>query len=146
MKPVDIKYILPLLFIGLACAAPKAPDADAEKKIREVLARQQDAWNAGDLDLFMEGYWKSDSLQFIGSSIRHGWQQTLNSYKKNYATPELMGRLQFDIWQIIPLAPDSYLLTGNYTLFRESDQPSGAFTLIFKKKNGEWVIVYDHTS
>lgn len=140
-----MKFIVPILLIALACT-PKVPEADAEISIREVLTKQQDAWNNGDLDLFMEGYWKSDSLQFIGSSIRYGWQQTLDNYKKNYSTRELMGRLQFDIWQIVPLAPDVYLLTGQYTLFRESDQPSGPFTLIFKKKNNKWVIVYDHTS
>ncbi|MCW5911835.1 MAG: DUF4440 domain-containing protein [Cyclobacteriaceae bacterium] len=144
-----MKYLIPFAMLALLASctpAKQSADPAAEAKIREVLARQQDAWNAGDLDLFMEGYWKSDSLQFIGSSIRYGWQQTLDNYKKNYATRELMGRLQFDIWQIVPLASDAYLLTGKYTLFRESDQPSGPFTLIFKKKNNEWVIVYDHTS
>lgn len=59
-----MKFIVPILFIALACT-PKAPEADAEISIREVLTKQQDAWNNGDLDLFMEGYWKSDSLQFI---------------------------------------------------------------------------------
>lgn len=141
-----MKYILPTLLVALACTTPKAPDADAEIKIREVLTMQQTAWNEGNLDLFMEGYWKSDSLQFIGSSIRYGWQQTLDNYKKNYATRELMGQLQFEIWQIVPHAPDIYLLTGKYTLLRQNDQPSGPFTLIFKKKNGKWVVVYDHTS
>lgn len=141
-----MKYILPALFVALACAPPKTPKAEDEAKIREVLTTQQAAWNEGNLDLFMEGYWKSDSLQFIGSSIRYGWQQALDNYKKNYSTRELMGRLQFEIWQIVPHAPDTYLLTGKYTLFRESDQPSGPFTLIFKKINNKWVIVYDHTS
>lgn len=141
-----IKYLLPLLLIVLACSAPKSIDPEAEVKIRAILAKQQDAWNAGDIDLFMEGYWRSDSLQFIGSSIRYGWQQTLNNYKKNYSTRELMGRLEFEIWQIVPHSDDTYLLTGKYTLFRANDQPTGPFTLIFKKKNGEWVIVYDHTS
>ncbi len=141
----QMKYVLPLLFIALACTPPTATD-DAETKIRSVLAKQQDAWNAGDLELFMEGYWKSDSLQFIGSSIRYGWQQTLDNYKKNYSTRELMGRLEFEIWQIVPHSDDTYLLTGKYTLFRANDQPTGPFTLIFKKKNEEWVIVYDHTS
>lgn len=142
-----MKYLLGMLVFIIGCSQPvKVHDEEAENTIREVLAKQQDAWNAGNLELFMEGYWKSDSLQFIGSSIRYGWQQTLDNYKKNYSTRELMGRLQFDIWQLVPLAPDCYLLTGQYTLFREADQPSGPFTLLFKKKNNEWVIVYDHTS
>lgn len=140
-----MKYLLPLLLL-ISCTPVTQVDADAEYKIRAVLTQQQTAWNEGNLEKFMEGYWKSDSLQFIGSSIRYGWQPTLDNYKKNYSTLELMGRLQFDIWQIVPLAPDAYLLTGKYTLFREGDQPSGPFTLIFKKKNNGWVIVYDHTS
>lgn len=140
-----MKYLL-FLLLTLSCTTPKVYDVDAESKIRTVLTKQQEAWNNGDLERFMEGYWKSDSLQFIGSSIRYGWQQTLDNYKKNYSTRELMGRLQFAIWQIVKHNPDTYLLTGKYTLFRKSDQPSGPFTLIFKKINNEWVIVYDHTS
>jgi hypothetical protein len=141
-----MKSILSVLLLVLSCSPKEQTDANAETKIREVLAQQQTAWNEGNLELFMEGYWKSDSLQFIGFSIRYGWHQTLDNYKRNYSTHELMGQLQFDIWQIVPLAQDTYLLTGKYTLFRESDQPTGPFTLIFKKKNNEWVIVYDHTS
>jgi len=142
-----MKYLLLLTLVGLSACTPKeSSDPTAETKIREVLTQQQTAWNEGNLEKFMEGYWKSDSLQFIGTSIRYGWQQTLDNYKKNYSTRELMGQLQFDIWQIVQLGPDAYLLTGKYTLFRESDQPSGPFTLIFRKKNNEWVIVYDHTS
>ncbi|GIL24314.1 MAG: periplasmic L-asparaginase [Bacteroidota bacterium] len=140
-----MKYFSLLLFL-VACTNSNQPTEQAEAAIREVLTKQQQAWNEGNLELFMEGYWKSDSLQFIGSSIRYGWQQTLDNYKKNYSTRKLMGQLQFDIWQVVPLGPDAYLLTGKYTLFRESDQPTGPFTLIFKKKNNTWVIVYDHTS
>jgi uncharacterized protein (TIGR02246 family) len=140
-----MKYIFAIiLFVN--CTPGVKLDPNAESEIRKVLTQQQAAWNEGDLEKFMEGYWKSDSLQFIGSSIRYGWQQTLDNYKKNYSTRELMGQLQFDIWQIVQVGPDAYLLTGKYTLFRESDQPTGPFTLIFRKKDNEWVIVYDHTS
>lgn len=142
----SFKNSLFILFMVISCTSKPETNSEAETKIREVLTQQQTAWNEGNLEKFMEGYWKSDSLQFIGSSIRYGWQPTLDNYKKNYSTRALMGRLQFDIWQIVQLGPDAYLLTGTYTLFRESDQPSGPFTLIFKKKNNGWVIVYDHTS
>jgi len=118
----------------------------AEKQIRHLLADQQKAWNAGDLEAFMAGYWKSDSLQFIGKNIRHGWQATLDGYKKGYPDKAAMGELRFDIWQTIQLADDAYLVSGKYTLIREKDQPSGPFTLIFRLKAGKWVIVYDHTS
>jgi uncharacterized protein (TIGR02246 family) len=140
-----MKYIFAIILL-VNCTPGVKLDPNAESEIRKVLTQQQAAWNEGDLEKFMEGYWKSDSLQFIGSSIRYGWQQTLDNYKKNYSTRELMGQLQFDIWQIVQVGPDAYLLTGKYTLFRESDQPTGPFTLIFRKKDNEWVIVYDHTS
>jgi len=117
-----------------------------EQKIRSVLTEQQNAWNSGDLVAFMEGYWKSDSLQFIGKSIRHGWQATLDGYKKGYPDKSAMGELQFDIWQTVRLADDTYLVSGKYTLVREKDKPTGPFTLIFRLKGGKWVIVYDHTS
>lgn len=93
----------------------------------------------------MAGYWKSDSLQFIGSSIRHGWQQTLDGYKRGYPTREAMGTLQFDIWQVVSLEGGAWLVSGRYTLVRTADQPTGPFTLIFQKKDGQWVVVYDHT-
>ena len=116
------------------------------KILREVLTRQQDAWNRGDLEAFMEGYWKSDSLQFIGSSIRHGWKATLEGYKKGYPSRETMGTLTFDIWQVRPLDAGTWLVSGKYSLARKSDNPQGPFTLLFQKKNGRWVIIYDHTS
>lgn len=143
-----MKYVIWISALFISRSAPPLPIAgeNAESGIREVLSKQQDAWNEGNLELFMEGYWKSDSLQFIGSSIRYGWQPTLDNYRKNYSTRALMGRLEFDIWQVVSLAPETYLVTGQYTLFRESDQPNGPFTLIFKKIQGQWMIVYDHTS
>lgn len=143
-----MKYTIWIFALFFSCSTTPLPIAEtsAESSIREVLSKQQDAWNEGNLELFMEGYWKSDSLQFIGSSIRYGWQPTLDNYRKNYSTRALMGRLEFDIWQVVSLAPETYLVTGQYTLFRESDQPSGPFTLIFKKIQGQWLIIYDHTS
>lgn len=142
------KVLLGLL-IFIAIGKPlfaQQPTAEAEKHIRQVLHEQQKAWNAGDLEAFMVGYWKSDSLQFIGKNIRHGWQATLDGYKKGYPDKAAMGELRFDIWQTVRLADDAYLVSGKYTLIREKDQPSGPFTLIFRLKAGKWVIVYDHTS
>jgi uncharacterized protein (TIGR02246 family) len=133
-----------ILLIGCQTRNPvNIPNAPEE--IREVMQFQQNAWNQGDIETFMEGYWKSDSMQFVGSSIRQGWQATLERYKQSYPTREAMGTLQFEIWQVTKIAEDAYLLTGKYTLQRTNDQPSGAFTLIFRHKDGKWVIAYDHT-
>lgn len=146
-KYKHMKKLWILILMSTACSSGvRQDDPQAETKIRAVMAFQQDAWNEGDIDKFMEGYWKSDSLQFIGSGIRKGWQATLEGYKKSYPTREAMGTLAFEIWQIIKLSEDAYLLTGKYTLHRANDQPSGPFTLIFRKKNNKWVVVYDHTS
>lgn len=94
----------------------------------------------------MEGYWKSDSLQFIGSQITYGWEPTLSAYKKRYPNADAMGKLSFDIMQIMSISADAYLITGKYRLDRDKDHPEGVFTLLFRKKDEKWVIVYDHTS
>ncbi len=142
-----MKRFLPLLILTISCNSQQktADDPQAEEKIRAVLAAQQAAWNEGSINAFMEGYWKSDSLQFIGSGIRKGWQATLEGYKKSYPTREAMGTLDFEIWQVSKISADAYLVTGKYTLHRINGELTGPFTLIFRKKNGEWVAVYDHT-
>ncbi|MCU0420896.1 MAG: DUF4440 domain-containing protein [Cyclobacteriaceae bacterium] len=140
-----IKSTIAVVCWGACSSKIPVPPEYPSTEIRHVLARQQEAWNAGNIEVFMEGYWKSDSLQFVGSSVRHGWQQTLDGYKKGYPTREAMGTLQFDIWQVLPLTGGSWLVSGRYTLVRTSDQPTGPFTLIFQKKQGRWVVVFDHT-
>lgn len=114
--------------------------------IRSVLGKQVNAWNEGNIEAFMEGYWKSDSLLFIGSKITYGWDSTLARYKKSYPDKATMGQLQFDIMRIDLVSTDNYLVTGRYTLLRTNDQPTGIFTIWLKRVNGVWVVVYDHTS
>ena len=135
------------LIIASSCADQKKEPvaSNPEAEIRSVMAMQQDAWNEGNIETFMEGYWKSDSMQFVGKTIRQGWQATLERYKESYPNLEAMGQLQFDLWQVVRISDEAYLVTGQYTLTRTNDKPSGAFTLIFKLKNGKWVIVNDHT-
>ncbi len=144
-----MKQLIALIGISviISCADRKKESGTSNPKaaISNVMALQQDAWNDGNIETFMEGYWKSDSMQFVGKTIRQGWQATLHRYKENYPTLEAMGKLQFDIWQVVRISDEAYLVTGQYTLTRTNDKPSGAFTLIFKLKNGKWVIVYDHT-
>ncbi len=118
-----------------------------EEKIRAELARQQQCWNKADLVCFMDGYWKSDSLRFIGKSgINYGWQQTLDNYRKSYPDPTAMGQLEFDILKIETLGMDYCLVTGKWKLIRESDEPNGLFTLIWKRFGSDWKIIYDHSS
>ena len=121
-------------------------DKDVEA-VKAILFQQQADWNRADIDAFMKGYWKSDELQFAGSSgVIYGWQNTMDRYKRNYPDPETMGQLTFEILRVKKLQKKVILLTGKFTLERKNDQPSGYFTLIWKKIKGKWLIVSDHTS
>ena len=122
-------------------------DTSQEDEVREVLRMQQDAWNSGDLQAFMEGYVKSDRLRFAGSSgeIR-GWQTTLERYQRAYPDRAAMGTLSFDLREVRLLSKKHALIFGAYTLIRENDQPTGLFTLIAEDTADGWRIVHDHTS
>ncbi len=118
-----------------------------ENAIRQVMNTQQEAWNRADIETFMEGYWKSDSMKFIGrNGITYGWQTTLDNYKKSYPTPDAMGKLTFTILSLDILSETSAFMIGRWHLKRASDEPGGHFTLLWRKINGKWVIIADHTS
>ena len=118
-----------------------------EKKITAILDRQTAAWNRGDLEGFMQGYWKSDSLKFIGSrGVTYGWQNTLDNYRKGYPDTAAMGQLRFEVLHINRLSARYYQVIGKWMLTRTVGNLSGHFTLLFRKKNREWVIVSDHSS
>ncbi|MEM7298713.1 MAG: nuclear transport factor 2 family protein [Bacteroidota bacterium] len=118
-----------------------------EQAIRDVLADQQECWNEGDLECFMEGYWKSDKLVFIGKSgVTYGWQQTLDNYKKSYPDKSAMGKLTFDLLQMDPISDDFWSVIGKWNLERENGDLGGHFSLIFRRLGDEWVIVSDHSS
>jgi hypothetical protein len=141
------RLLLPVLLLVLACSSIHQADSFNEAEIRQILIQQEKCWNQGDLECFMEGYWKSDSLRFIGKSgINYGWQATLDNYKKSYPDKAAMGKLEFDILSVEPLGPENCLVTGKWKLIRESDTPNGLFTLIWKRFGDEWKIVYDHSS
>ncbi|MBS1526151.1 MAG: nuclear transport factor 2 family protein [Bacteroidetes bacterium] len=130
-----------LLFMACFCFAQ---DTEAIKK---VLDDQRLAWNRGDVESYMQGYWKSDSLMFIGHAAPvYGWRETLERYKKAYPDKSAMGELTFDILQIKVLDSSNAFVLGGWHLKREKDAPGGYFTLWFRKINGEWKIVCDHTS
>ncbi|MFN6088057.1 MAG: YybH family protein [Cyclobacteriaceae bacterium] len=136
-----------LLCISTFSLAQKKFDQLAEgNAIRAVLAQQVADWNNFNIEGFMQGYWKSDSLLFIGAKMTHGWDSTLVRYKKSYPTKEAMGVLRFEIIRLQFTSTDACLVTGRYFLQRKTDSPSGVFTLLFRKKSGKWVVVYDHTS
>lgn len=116
-------------------------------EIRNVLEAQVEAWNRGDIEGYMQGYWNSDSTEFLsGGSILRGWKNVLERYKKSYGTREKMGRLEFGELTIRMLSSTTAVAHGVWKLFRASDQPWGRFTLIVEKKKEGWRITHDHTS
>ncbi|MER3464193.1 MAG: DUF4440 domain-containing protein [Chitinophagaceae bacterium] len=138
---------LTILFLCLSTFfLSKAQSAD-EKAIRHLLNEQTRAWNKGNIEGFMQGYWKSDSLLFIGKTgVHRGWQQTLNNYKKDYPDTTAMGKLKFDIILVKKLSADYYYVVGKWMLARTVGDLSGHYDLLFRKIRGKWVIVSDHSS
>lgn len=140
-----MKHLFPLLIVLLSFAAAAQPGN--ERAIRNLLQQQTEAWNRGDLEGFMQTYWKSDSLMFIGrNGVVWGWQRTLDNYKKGYPDKAAMGQLSFDIIQVKKLSRKYYSVTGKWMLQREKDAPHGHYTLLLRKIDGEWKIVSDHSS
>lgn len=124
-----------------------AQPSAAEKEIRAVLALQDEEWNRGNIDGFMETYWKSDSLMFIGKSgITYGWQKTLDNYKKGYPDTAAMGKLRFDLIEFKPIGNNDCFVVGKWFLTRSIGNVNGSFTLLLRKINNRWVIIADHSS
>jgi ketosteroid isomerase-like protein len=119
----------------------------AEGQIRSVLDMQTVAWNRGDIDTFMTGYWKSDQTEFVGASgTTRGWQAVLDRYRRNYPDGKAMGRLTFSNLEVHVTCRDSAFVIGEFQLDREKDRPAGIFTLNFRKFAEGWRIVADHTT
>lgn len=135
--------LLLILFVGMTYAQ-SGNEANDKSEILEVMKLQEKAWSNNDLEGFMQGYWKSDSLKFYGSSgLTKGWHQTLDNYKKGYPTKEHSGTLKFKVNDISKIDDGSYWVMGAYYLKRSVGDANGVFLIIFKKINGEWKIVAD---
>lgn len=118
-----------------------------ELAIRKLLGEQTAAWNRGDIEGFMNGYWDNDSLMFIGKTgVTYGWTNTLNNYKKGYPDTVAMGKLSFTLLQVKKLSKKYFHVTGKWFLKRSIGDASGHYTLVFRKINGRWVIISDHSS
>ena len=133
------------LVIASACVFAQSKD---EQQIRSILDAQTKAWNAGDINAFMKGYWQNDSLMFIGSKgITYGYNATLTNYRKSYPDSDAMGQLTFTILSVQQLSPKACYVIGKWFLKREkAGDVGGHFTLLWKKINVRWVIVADHSS
>ncbi len=139
------KILIFLLFIVAASAqAQKVSDKQA---ILNVLEKQRSDWNKGDVEAYMQGYWKSDSLLFVGKNgPTYGWQKTLENYQKGYPDKAAMGFLTFGIKKVNLITKDEAFVLGSWHLKREKDEPKGYFTLLLRKIDGIWKVVVDHSS
>ena len=118
-----------------------------ETAILKMLQTQETAWNSGNLEAFMKGYWQSDSLLFIGKNgPKYGYNTTLENYKKGYPDTARMGKFTSTILSMKKLSKEYYFVVGKWYLKRTVGDISGHYTLLVKKINGEWVIVADHSS
>lgn len=129
-----------LLFVGQVSAVPT-------DDIVQLLKGQEEAWNRGDLDAYMQGYWQNEQLVLISNGkFRNGWDETLAAYKKNYPDKESLGELKFTIKEIKMLSNYAAMVVGRWDLKRLKDTPTGVFTLLVEKIDDRWVITMDHSS
>lgn len=130
-----------ILVVGASCQ-----QARSHPEIRAVLDAQAGAWNAGDLEGFMRGYWKSDDLVFTTpeGEVR-GWQATLDRYRRKYDTPDAMGQLTFEGLTVARTGDETADISGAYRLDTAQGRRSGRFYLKMRRIDGDWVIVRDHT-
>lgn len=123
------------------------PSSADEAALRAVLAEQAEAWNMGDIDGFMEGYWQSPDLRFAsGGTVTRGYRDTLAGYKARYTSREVMGTLDFSDLDVVKLSEHAAIVHGRWQLTRAEDTPSGLFTLVFRRIGGEWKIISDTTT
>ncbi len=118
-----------------------------DSQVKLALQASAMAWNRGDLPAYMQAYHRSDSLLFIGSrGPTYGWETTLENYRRSYAGEGKMGVLTFQLIKTEVISEEAVFMSGKWSLRRESDMPEGYFTLLWKNIEGEWKIVYDHSS
>ena len=140
-----MRYLL--FFLVVLVTNRSFSQSKAETAIRNILTEQNQAWNNGNIDAFMSGYWQNDSLMFIGNDgITFGWKKTLQNYKKSYPDTAAMGKLNFELLEVKRLSPAYFFVIGKWRLTRTVGNIGGAFTLLFRKEKNKWVIVADHSS
>ena len=135
------------LFICFSVSSQEKLSKKDKKAILEVFKMTEDAWNEGDIEQFMEGYWKSDKLVFVGAAgPTYGWEATRERYLKGYPDREAMGKLSFEILDINKIDTRTVLFIGKFHLDRTIGDLNGCYTLVWQKINGKWLMIADHSS
>ena len=143
---LTLPIICNILVAAIVSAEPEQPP-NSVAEIQSVLTAQQDAWNRGDIDAFMNGYAQSASTVFVSEDeVRRGWETVRDRYRIRYSDRAKMGALSFSDIEVTMLSPDAAVVLGLWRLKRANDEPHGRFTLIFKRLPEGWRIVHDHTS
>ena len=114
--------------------------------ISAVINEQVAAWNAGDMDRYMNTYWRNDSLMFIGKEIEVGWELVSKNYRQFYPDAASMGKLDLEIVNLKRLSKFYYSVVGKWHLKWPTKEQRGISTFLFKKINNKWVIIQDHSS
>lgn len=146
---LKFKVLTIALFVFYSCSEKLSDQKNSKQidAIHSVMQAQAQAWNNGDLDGYMQGYWKSDSLVFTGGKNRtKGWHQSLDRYKKSYPTKISMGMLTFSELETNLISDISAFTTGVWVLDKDSNSVNGRFTLVWKRIHNQWLIIADHTS
>jgi ketosteroid isomerase-like protein len=147
MRPTLLTFLLAAATMSFAQSPDPAGAASPEAAIRRLMTDQTAAWNRGNIDDFMKGYWESDSLVFIGKAgPTYGYAAALARYKASYDSPDKMGQLTFSEIKITRLSADYCFVIGKWALKRNAGDVGGTYTLLFRRIGGQWVIVVDHTS
>ncbi len=145
VKRLLIAQTVWVLIFGVKAA--RAQSRGAETEVRAVLEKQVAAWNGGDVQGFMEGYWNSPRTTFAGANgVLRGWQKVLERYRRDYPDRSAMGTLRFSNLEITVLSPHAALVLGHWELERSNDRPGGVFTLVLRQLPQGWRIIHDHTS
>lgn len=143
-----VSAVLAVIVLFAGCVGPTPIEKDSIiASVTAVLAAQVAAWNAGDIERFMQTYWQSDDLCFAsGGTVNRGWEATLERYRTTYPDRAAMGQLTFDLLDVQVLAEDAAVVFGSWRLRRAGEDLSGLYTLVIRKLDGRWLIVHDHTS
>jgi uncharacterized protein (TIGR02246 family) len=147
MKILLIAASLLLVAFPASSTTSTQQDAKTVEAVRALLDAQVLAWNRGDMEAFMNGYWRSSETVFVsGDIVTRGWQDMLDRYKKHYYSREKVGTLAFSDLEITVIGPDAAVAFGRWQFTVANDSPHGRFTLIFRRTPQGWRIVHDHTS
>jgi ketosteroid isomerase-like protein len=146
--PCGLTAIAGLALIGCASTSKRSFTAADKQSITQLLTTQQQAWNRGDIEAFMEGYVQGEELIFTsGSKVRRGWKETLTRYQERYGEDSsTMGKLSFEVLGIQSLGADGAVVLGRWKLSGLESPAGGVFSVVLERADQGWLIVHDHTS